>query len=250
MDIRNAAIEDIEAIRSVARESLAASYGHVIDDETIDAAIEEWYSEDALEETLVDDESTFVLAVDDGGPIGFAQSDLITGREAIGYIDWLHVGPDHRGVGIGSQLLSRLRQALMNAGADRLEGRVLTENETGLGFYEDQGFSVAGKRTVSINDEIFTERIYSLFVDSAEEPAANRQETEAGDTVYIAYDETVRGSEAPFFAAYLDEDHEERYGWFCGADESLDVAMDTMERIECTACGNQRRPVRWDAAYL
>ena len=250
MDIRDATIEDIEEIRDVARESLAASYGHAIDDKVIDAAIEEWYSKDALTETLTTDDAVFVLAVDDGGPIGFAQSELITGREAIGYIDWLHVGPDHRGVGIGSQLLSRLRQALMNAGADRLEGRVLTENETGLGFYKDQGFSVAGKRTVTIRDETFTERVYSLFVDSTEEPAANRQQTEAGETVYIAYDETVRGSEAPFFAAYLDEDHEDRYGWFCGADESLDVAMDTMERIECTACGNQRRPVRWDAAYL
>jgi hypothetical protein len=26
--------------------------------------------------------------------------------------------------------------------------------------------------------------------------------------------------------------------------------MDSMERLECNDCGNQKKPVRWDAAYL
>ena len=36
----------------------------------------------------------------------------------------------------------------------------------------------------------------------------------------------------------------------CGGDEGFDVAMDTMERLECNECGNRRKAARWDAAYL
>ena len=252
MDVRDATTKDVDEIRRVATESLSASYGHAIDEETIRAAVDKWYSTDRLTQALNDADEIFVLAVEDGSVVGFAQSEISDGRETVGYLDWLHVVPEHRGGGIGSQLLARLKQKLVASGVDRLEGRVLTENEEGVTFYDEQGFSEVGERTVEIRGEAFTERVYTTFLDEGDESETglSRRQTADGKTVYVTYDESMRGAKAPFFAAYLDEEHTERYGWMCGADESFDVAMDTMERLECNECGNRRKPARWDAAYL
>jgi ribosomal protein S18 acetylase RimI-like enzyme len=248
MDVRDAATEDIDAIRRVAAESMRTSYDHAIDEETIAAAVDEWYSTDRLTETLADDSAVFVVAVDSGSVVGFAQSEVSEGRESVGYLDWLHVVPDHRGGGIGTQLLRRLRQELVAAGVDRLEGRVLVDNQEGVSFYEEQGFSEVGKRTVKIHGESFEECVYATFLEDTDSDPSGLVERD--QTVYVAYDESARGSDSPFFAVYLDEDRDRPYGWMCGGDEGFDVAMDTMERLECNQCGNRRKAARWDAAYL
>jgi ribosomal protein S18 acetylase RimI-like enzyme len=251
MDIRNATTDDVDAIRQVASESMAASYGHAIDEAAITAAVDEWYGSDRLIETLADDGAVFVVAVDSGSVVGFAQSEISTGREAVGYLDWLHVIPGHRGGGIGSQLLRRLKQQLVDAGVDRLEGRVLVENQTGVSFYEEQGFSEVGTRNVEIHGGTFEEQVYTTFLEDTDaDPSGLVERTIDGQTVYVAYDESARGSDAPFFAVYLDEERAEPYGWMCGGEEGFDVAMDTMERLECNECGNRRKAARWDAAYL
>ncbi|MGQ4557015.1 GNAT family N-acetyltransferase [Halobellus sp. GM3] len=252
MHVRDATAEDVDDVRGVAGESLRASYGHAIDDETLTAAVDEWYGTDRLTAALRDDREVFVLAVDGDAVVGFAQSEIADGRETVGYLDWLHVLPSYRGEGIGSQLLARLRRDLVGESVDRLEGRVLSENEEGVAFYAERGFEEIGERTVDIRDQSFTERVYSTSLDESESDPAELVErlTPDGTTAYVAYDESVRGSDAPFFAVYLDEDRTERYGWLCGNEESFDVAIDTMERLECNDCGNRRKPVRWDAAYL
>ncbi len=70
-----------------------------------------------------------------------------------------------------------------------------------------------------------------------------------GGTLHVATDEGDRGSKAPFYVAYRDGERQRRYGWICGECWSLDAAMDTMGRIECGECGNQRKPTEWDAAH-
>ncbi|GGI97561.1 N-acetyltransferase [Halobellus salinus] len=251
MDIRDASTDDVDAIRRVAIESMRASYGHAIDEETIAAAVDEWYSAERLTDALADDDAVFVVAIDAGSVVGFAQSEVSEGRESVGYLDWLHVVPDHRGAGIGSQLLTRLKQELVAAGVDRLEGRVLVDNQEGVSFYEEQGFSEVGTRPVEIHGETFEECVHTTFLEDTDSDPSGLVEREIdGQTVYVAYDESARGSDSPFFAVYLDESRENPYGWMCGGDEGFDIAMDTMERLECNECGNRRKAARWDAAYL
>jgi ribosomal protein S27AE len=73
--------------------------------------------------------------------------------------------------------------------------------------------------------------------------------TPDGDTVYVDTGDGERGSKGVFLAVYRDREQERRYGYYCDNCGSLATAMDTMGRLVCTECGNQRKPEEWDAAH-
>jgi ribosomal protein S18 acetylase RimI-like enzyme len=251
MDVREATSEDVDEIRAVARASMRASYGHALDEAVIDEAVERWYDAATVRETLTDDLSRLVVAVDGGEVVGFAEGYVENRRDPAGRVDWVHVDPERRGEGIGHQLLKRIETALLDAGVAYIEGAVLAANEQGGAFYEEEGYERADERAVEIGDETFRELVYTKATDeSVGQVVTEARRTESGDRVYVAFDESARGSKGPFFVTYLDPERERRYGWLCGNCDRTDVAMDSMERIECNTCGNRRKPVRWDAAYL
>lgn len=68
-------------------------------------------------------------------------------------------------------------------------------------------------------------------------------------SVYIARDEAERGSDGPFYVLYRTTDRTSRWGYLCGNCGSQNTAMDTMGRIVCNDCPNQRKPTEWDAAH-
>lgn len=75
-----------------------------------------------------------------------------------------------------------------------------------------------------------------------------RLSTEEG-TLYVARDEAERGSDGPFYVVYRTTDRRDRWGYLCGNCGSQNTAMDTMGRIVCNDCPNQRKPTEWDAAH-
>lgn len=249
MDLRDATTEDVEDIRETARASLSASYGHALSADLIDGAVESWYDAETVADSLEGEDAVFVVAVEDGEVVGFVESRFVERREPVGELDWLHVHPDHRESGIGSALLERVESALESAEVDRIEARVLADNEAGTTFYQREGYELAGERDVDIGGEPFAEREYRKQVGSLTGISEAIYETEEGERVHVAFDESDRGSRAPFYVAYADPGHERRYGYLCGNCEGTDVAIDTMDRMECRDCGNRRKPTRWDAAY-
>ncbi|GAB6878982.1 GNAT family N-acetyltransferase [Halorubrum gandharaense] len=250
MELRAATPEDVESVREVARASLSASYGHALDEALIDDAVERWYDAADLGDDIAAPDTVFPVAVEEGEVVGFAESYVVDRRERVGEIDWLHVQPEYRERGIGSDLLTRVEELLRDAEVARIEGRVLVANEAGGDFYEREGYEFAGERMVDIGHDTFTERLYRKRLSPAEAFRKESYETDDGETVYVAFEESDRGSDAPFYAVYTDTDHEDRYGYLCGSCESTNVAVDTMDRVECQECGNRRKPARWDSAYL
>jgi len=70
-----------------------------------------------------------------------------------------------------------------------------------------------------------------------------------GARLYVDTAEDERGSEGPFYVVYRDSDRARRWGYFCSNCESFGTAMDSMGRIQCTDCGNLKKPDEWDAAH-
>jgi ribosomal protein S18 acetylase RimI-like enzyme len=262
MELRTASRSDLPAIRAVADASLAASYDDILTVDVRERAVESWYGEGqsrsageagltaggGLADTIDDESTAVVVAEDDEEIVGFAQASLVEGPDTVGRIEWIHVDPDHRGSGVGSRLLDRIEAELASAGASRIEGRVLEANQEGKTFYTQRGYKEGATRELKLGGDWVTER---SFVRAYEEPTTTgineQRETAEGETVFIAYDDSARGSKGPFYGAYLDSERETRYGWYCGVCDSLDVNMDAMGRLECDDCGNRRKATRWDA---
>ncbi|WP_439025998.1 GNAT family N-acetyltransferase [Haloarchaeobius sp. DT45] len=251
MEVREAKAADAETIRDIASRSMHASYESFLDATVIDEAISEWYDREELRDQIDDEDVLLLVVEDDGEIVGFSQSELLTNDPLEGRLTWLHVEPDARGRGIGSRLLVRTQEELLDLGAERISSAVLDGNEFGNEFYEGHGYEQVGDRTVEIGETEFRENIWRK-VDGEEVPeweTLDPFETEDG-TVYVSYSEAARGSQGPFYQAYSDSDREHKYGWFCGACQSFENAMSTMGEVVCNECGNRRKPTRWDAAYL
>lgn len=247
MELRALRPSDAGAVHQIAQRSLQTDYADILSDQAIEDAVGTWYDEGAVEEYCSGDEMMFVVASIDDDVIGFCQSHVLDER-AKGRILWLHVDPDHRGDGYGSDLLEGMIDQLHERGVAVVTAVVLAAHEAGVSFYEAHGFDRMGRRSIEIGGDPYEEVI--LRESAAPDEPLERVELPDRDPFYLDYQETDRGSDGSFVAAYRDPDREHRYGWFCCACESVDTAMDTMGRITCTDCGNTRRPTRWDAAYL
>ncbi|WP_255194343.1 GNAT family N-acetyltransferase [Natronobeatus ordinarius] len=251
MEIREATADDADVVRSIAHRSLRSSYTDFLGEETVETAVDRWYDDDAIASMIESEHALLLLVETDDGVAAFSQSEFIGDGHNVGQILWLHVDPDHRGGGTGVRLLTRTREKLFETGADEIRGVVLAENELGNEFYENQGFERIGTREIEVGDETHTENVYvESSLEPDEEWRALESVTVEDETIFVSYGEAARGSKAPFYTAYRDEDGTQRYGWFCGNCDSLDNAMDAMGRIECNACGNRRKATRWDASYL
>jgi Acetyltransferases len=250
MNLRDAEPDDVDDIRRVARESLDASYGDVVTEDVLLDAVDMWYGEDALAEKITDDSTFLPVALEGEEVVAFAESYVVDRRERVGEIDWLHVHPDYRGQGFGTALLTRVESMVRDAEVTRIEGQVLKTNESGTAFYEQSGYEQAGERAISIGEQEFAELLFIKQANYGEQILVEAHTDDDGTRVYVAYDESSRGSEAPFYATYTDRSHTDRYGFFCGGCRSFDAAIGTMDEVQCTNCGNRRKPARWDAAYL
>lgn len=250
MEIREATPADEADIRRVATASLRETYADPLGDDIVEEAAEEWYTADRLRARIDAGDTEYLVAEtgDDDDVVGFSESEL--DGDAAAAVQWLHVHPDARGEGIGAELLERTEAALLERGANRVEGRVLAANQTGNEFYQAHGFARTGDRGLDVAGETHTEHRYvSLPSDEDDVDLTEQRETETGP-LWVAFDERERGSEAPFYAAYRDETRSEKYGFYCANCETADTAMNTMGRVACNNCGNERRETRWDAAYL
>ncbi|WP_435195599.1 GNAT family N-acetyltransferase [Natronomonas sp. EA1] len=239
MDVRTAERGDGDAIRTVAEQSLSASY--TLSPTVIEQAVENWYGEDALDEKFADPDSRLLVAEADGDVVAFSESLIV---DAQGDILWLHVAPSHRGRGIGKALYEQTRETLDEAGAEVVRGLVLADNAEGNEFYEEQGLVKAGEDSVEIGGNTHVENVYI-----EDGPAPLEPITADGRELYVDHTDADRGSDGPFLTVYADRDRERRYGAFCAVCDSLVTTMDTMGRMQCD-CGNVRRPTRWDAAYM
>ncbi|WP_123537434.1 GNAT family N-acetyltransferase [Halosimplex salinum] len=243
MEIRTAAPGDRPAIRDVARRSLQASYS--LSPEAITTAVSEWYDEDGLGDAIAAEDRLLLVADHDDQVVGFAESERSSsGSDAT--LLWLHVDPAYRGRDIGSRLFEETCDHLAEAGADRVVGRVLSDNLDGNSFYESQGFEQVRQDEVEIAGERYVENVWA---ESADDDLQSIKSAD-GETVYVDESDWDDGSAAKFYTVYSDEERDDHYGYFCANCNRLANAMDAMGRIECDNCGNASKATRWDAAYL
>jgi len=135
--IRAAELRDIPGIQRVARASWADVYEGIIPHDVQARALDTWYGDDLVAQSIESDGARTFVA-DEDGVIGFSQ---IVGSE----LTRIYVLPGEQRRGIGTRLLEA---ALPAAGRIRVEVEHL--NVRGRRFYERSGFTQVGERAVDV----------------------------------------------------------------------------------------------------
>ncbi len=162
MTIRHASMEDVDAIREVARASWETDYPEILSRETAEEGVDEWYSPEQLRRTLTEPWTVIVVAETEGAVDGFAHA-MVDGDD--GVVMRLYVHPDRRREGLGRRLFAETREALLDEGVDRIEAMVLAENDPGNEFYADLGFERADQGQTRIGGQSFPENRYVMTVE-------------------------------------------------------------------------------------
>lgn len=255
MDIRELRPADASHLQTIARESFETSYPAFSKD-AIEAVIDRWYSDEAIEAIFADDQAILV-GVDhhedeesDPHLVAFGQGSLTQDETVVGDIHWLHVSPGTRRSGIGSQLLGDLVDRMDKRGAVVVRGWLLATNNDGATFFEHHGFEPADSRRITIDDQPLEERRYDRHLGETTSDIVDTVSGPDGQNLYVNYAAGETGTLAPFYPAYLDEELDEQFSWLCRNCESTRASMDTAGRIRCEDCDNTRKATRWDGAYL
>ena len=243
MEIRHAEPDDADAVRRVAHRSFEASYA--LDPSVTEALLEGPFGEDGLASRITDRGTTCLVAERNGEVAGFAELAVDEVE-----IAWLHAHPEHRGAGVGTGLLERLREALP-PGVGRLRASVLGANVGGEGFAQRHGFEHVDRTEREVANERLGEHVYADVeaASTRDESAGRPPETVEVDRADLTVDADDRtsGTDAPFFGAF---DADERTGLYCANCGTVAAVVDEPGRVECATCGNTHRPDEWDDAYL
>ena len=251
MQITEATTDDAEEIRDITDRSMSASYA--VSPDTIETIKNECFNDDRIEQLIDDDDALLLVAEDDGHIAGFVEAQR-DGETAT--ITWLHVAPEFRGMGAGTDLFETVCDRLRELGAETVKANDLADNAEGEGFFEKFGFEEADQEHLEIGGERYVVGVHAKNeedVEGEDETDSEPQETattEDGETVYIDRDEELAGESGPFFVAYTDEEYEEQYSFYCGNCETILEAGDSMDRVKCETCGNLNKPQQWDGGYL
>ena len=165
MAIREATVDDIDAIQRVAQESWTRDYPDILSRESMAEGLDDWYSDERIRDSIAWARALMLVAERDDEIVGFAHATWDINAN-VGNILRVYVGPDSRGEGIGQRLLEETCLTLFEQGIDRINAMVLDANELGKAFYSDFGFERAETTTISIGGDAYEECTYVLERES------------------------------------------------------------------------------------
>ena len=134
--VREAERDDVAAICRFGEAHIRPHYAPLIGAEAADEQVRRWWNETHVGAAVA--EGQVVVAEADGQILGVGQG----GRSGADHVVYkLYVHPEHRGRGLGPQLLAAITRQLP-ADADRLCIEHFVANERAGAFYEREGFTV------------------------------------------------------------------------------------------------------------
>ncbi|WP_231186674.1 GNAT family N-acetyltransferase [Haladaptatus sp. DYF46] len=272
MKLHEPTSNDAERIHELARSAMTTSYS--LSPQQIENVVNEEFSDDRLANVLTRSDA-YVFALEDEDfetLVGFIEGYL---DGDTGEIRWILIDPEHRGKGVGKELLETAVEKLREDDAERIHVKILEANREGSEFLDEFNIAKTGSQQVEYGGESFIEDQYTLdatereAVDDESEEELEPTEvalentnthdgtlsatTDDGETVYLNMGEAKSGTENPFFVTYTDEAFTEQFGYFCGNCGSLDTTRDAQDHIECPECGNVHTPKSaesYDDSYL
>lgn len=153
IEIRDAQKTDLPTIRHLAHEIWPSAYLEILGEAQLNYMLDKIYSLSSLEQQLLVLNHQFILASENGFPVGFASySSHEDGT--VYHLNKIYVLPDQQGKNIGKQMLEHVIATVKNLGASALQLNVNRHNKA-LHFYEKQGFKIIRKEDIDIGSGYF-----------------------------------------------------------------------------------------------
>lgn len=149
MHLRGATDADADAIRSVARRSVRATFA--LQPRLRRALLDDRFGED-LREMLADPGQVILVA-----EVGTDVVGVAAGRLDRAIVEWLHVAPAHRDVGVGDALYERLRADLGEPSECAIRPRAWERDPAANSFWRRRGFTVVDRSFRVVDEERFVE---------------------------------------------------------------------------------------------
>lgn len=163
VSIRPAAPSDVPAIKRIGEAAWNTVYADVLDQSTIDAALDEWYTTDALHDSIETSDVEYFVGERDGQVVGYAAggvNELEKGELAAIYVD-----PDAWRNGIGTRLLQHVEAYGRDAGWTEIQIRVIAGNDIACRFYERHGYELHDTTAAPLFGEDIEELTYEKPLD-------------------------------------------------------------------------------------
>jgi len=138
ISIRNNTDENFTAIRAIAKEVWPIAYGAILSQVQLDYMMEMMYSVDSLQKQAASNK-TFVLAMDDEIPVGFASYEFNYDRTSKTKIHKIYILSNQQGKGTGKILIDYITK---EAG--------LNNNNVAQHFYKKLGFTISNEEVIDI----------------------------------------------------------------------------------------------------
>lgn len=166
--IRDARLDDVAGIQHVARDTYHAAYGHVLGADALDEQVDEWYDDEGVENRVMRDASTLLVAEHpEDGVVGYASSgptptsdDEPDPPPEQATLYTLYVHPDYWGERYGHHLLEATEDRLRERGFETMEIPVLADNDRARQFYDDHGYPTTDTGTVDFAGTTVDEAIH------------------------------------------------------------------------------------------
>jgi ribosomal protein S18 acetylase RimI-like enzyme len=152
--IRNAEVDDAEAIVSATVDGWQTAYRGIVSDERLaELPVERWRGEvtDGLRRPVAD--AFTRIAEDDGAFVGYCYvaappREAADAASGVAELVALYVNHEHRGQGAGSALMEAALERLGELGYERVFLWTFKENQRTISFYERHGWSRDGEEKV------------------------------------------------------------------------------------------------------
>jgi N-acetylglutamate synthase-like GNAT family acetyltransferase len=160
IEVRDAGVEDVEAVVDVAEAAWYAAYGGFLDPATVRRGLGENYDPELVEAAVEHENVAFFVAEADGEVVGFASAEQTWADEV--ELHTIYVHPDRWGEGAGSALLERVEAWAHERGVDRIACAAFAENSIGTDFFEAAGFRRGTEAEAEIAGEFHPEIEFEL----------------------------------------------------------------------------------------
>ncbi len=155
MHVREATVEDIQAIRQVAEAAWRSDYTDAVEQSAIESGVNHWYSDPVVRMELSNPGTEFRVAEVEEVIVGFVHAHR---SGPVGTILRLHVSPEYRESGVEGGLFESIAQDLDGEKTD-FRATVLAANDHMKAFYEKRGFEHSDTEQTTIGQTQYDETV-------------------------------------------------------------------------------------------